>query len=97
MKRTYEIRAEKAVYYRKEVVLDTDDWDRIDDLLAGITEQEYQSWAEVPADIQQQVIEAFEATLEDEDVPDTEEFYDTEEWWEGTQWSLFDQEELVAA
>ena len=70
MKRTYEIRAEKVVYYRKEVVLDTDDWDQIDDLLAGICEQEYSSWAEVPVAIQQQVIEEFESTLEDEDVTD---------------------------
>ena len=95
MKRTYEIRAEKAVYYRKEVVLDTDDWDQIDDLLAGITEQEYQSWTEVPADIQQEVIEAFESTLEDEDITD-DECYDTEEWNSGQDWSLW-EEELEAA
>jgi hypothetical protein len=92
MKRIYEIRAEKVVYYRKEVVLDTDDWDQIDDLLAGICEQEYSNWAEVPADIQQEVIEAFEATLEDEDVPDNQDCYDTEEWCQGTEWSLFEEE-----
>ena len=90
MKRTYEIRAEKVVYYRKEVVLDTDNWDQIDDLLAGICEQEYTHWDQVPADIQQQVIEEFESTLEDEDVP--EDCYDTEEWCEGTEWSLFEEQ-----
>lgn len=94
MKRTYEIRAEKVVYYRKEVVLDTDNWEQIDVLLAGICEQEYSCWAEVPAAIQRQVVEEFEWNLDCEDVP--EDCYDTEEWCEGTQWSLFD-EELEAA
>lgn len=89
MKRTYEIQAEKVVYYRKEVVLDTDDWDQISDLLAGICEQEYKSWAEVPVEIQQQVVEEFESTLDCEDV--SEDCYDTEEWSEGTQWSLFEE------
>ena len=88
MKRTYEIRAEKVVYYRKEVVLDTDDWDQIDDLLAGICEQEYSNWTEVPADIQQEVIEAFEATLEDEDITD-DECYDTEEWNSDQDFELY--------
>ena len=95
MKRTYMITREKVVYYQKEVEFDTNNWDLIDDLLAGITEQEYESWTEVPADIQQEVIEAFESTLEDEDITD-DEFYDTEEWNSGQDWSLW-EEELEAA
>ena len=95
MKRIYMVSREKVVYYRKEIVLDTDNWDLIDDLLSGICEQEYKSWAEVPADIQQEVIEAFESTLEDEDITD-DECYDSEEWNSGQDWSLW-EEELEAA
>ena len=90
MKRTYTLTREKVVYYRKEIELDTDNWEQMDDLLACITEVEYKSWAEVPADIQQQVIDQFESDLEDEDLTD-EECYDTEEWCEGNE---VDMEEL---
>jgi len=80
MKRTYALTKEKVVYYRKELELDTDNWEQIEELLACVTEVEYTSWDEVPEDIQQQVIDQFESELEDYNFE--EEDYDTEEWCE---------------
>jgi len=92
MKRTYEIRREKVVYYRKEVVLDTADWDQIYELLECIDTDpdQWSSWNDIPSQVQQQVIEYFESTLEDEDLTD-DDCYDTEEWCEGNQFELFEE------
>jgi len=94
MKRIYTLTREKVVYYRKEVELDTDNWEQIGELLEGlgIDANQYQTWAVVPVDIQQQIIEYFESNLEDEDLTD-DECYDTEEWCEANE---FDLEQVVA-
>ena len=97
MKRTYLVSREKVVYYRKEVVLDTDNWDQIYDLLeeCDIDDDidQWDNWAQVPSHVQQEVIEIFESTLEDEDITD-DECYDTEEWCEGNDVDLHQVEEL---
>ena len=100
MKRTYLVSREKVVYYRKEVVLDTDNWDQIYDLLeeCDIDDDidQWDNWAQVPSHVQQEVIEIFESTLDDEDITG-DECYDTEEWCEGNDVELYQVEELEAA
>ena len=98
MKRIYLVSREKVVYYRKEIVLDTDNWDQIQDLLdecdIDYDDQEiakWSTWAQVPADVQQEVIDVFESTLEDEDIT-SEDCYDTEEWCEGNDVDLHKQQ-----
>ena len=95
MKRTYVLTREKIVYYRKELELDTNNWDQIYELLEcmDIDPDQWMSWTQVPELVQQQVIEYFESTLEDEDLTD-HECYDTEEWCEGNDIEI---EELEAA
>ena len=100
MKRTYVATREKVVYYRKEFVLDTDNWQQIYDLLDCIDGDpdkwaiEGACWSVVPEHLQQEVIEYFESTLEDEDITG-DECYDTEEWCEGNDVELY--EEVVEA
>jgi hypothetical protein len=96
MKRTYVLTREKIVYYRKEVELDTNNWDQIYELFEcmDIDPDQWTSWTQVPELVQQQVIEYFESTLEDEDLTD-DECYDTEEWCEDQDFVM--EEELEAA
>lgn len=86
MKRTYTLTREKIVYYRKEIELDTDNWEQIYELLEELDSDpdNYTSWNDLPKHLQQEVVEYFESKLEDEDLTD-EECYDTEEWCEGNE------------
>ena len=93
MKRTYTLTREKVVYYRKEVELDTDNWEQIGDLLEcmDLDPDQYQSWTQVPELVQNEIIEYFESTLEDEDLTD-DECYNTEEWCEGNEIESMEQD-----
>lgn len=95
MKRTYLVSREKVVYYRKEVEFDTNNWDQILDLLECVGEDAAAwakaSWAVLPEHLQQEVVEYFESTLEDEDITDPE-YQDTEEWNEGNDVEISEED-----